>query len=170
MTALFKPIGWFSLCLFLVACGFHLRGHIEIPDSMRTAYVQSQVDDPFIQQVRTRLEQYGIEVTHTPEQASSLLSILNLSHHSSVSSVSSSTNTRQYTLVYVLSFDFFVQGKALLRHQAVRSSRTLTVDANRILGSDDEELTLKQEMQQDLLRKLMYRLTAAIKSQSRQPT
>lgn len=152
------------ILLSLIGCGFHLRGQMALPPAVKNISVISDVDDPFIQQIKQRLEQYSINVTDDEKLSASVLTINNLTHRSSVSSVSSSTNTRQYYLSYQLFFSLTVNKKILLNNQSVTSSRTLTVDANRILGSDDEEITLKQEMQQDLLRKLMQRLSAQFKT------
>lgn len=151
------------LCFYLNACGFHLRGKLDLPASLKSMYLSTQINDPFMQQLRHRINDYGIVLTNNAKSAFTQLTIINLSHHSSVSGISSSTNTRQYTLTYQLTFSFTIDNKLILSKQSIYSSRTLTVDANRILGSDDEEITLKQEMQQDILRQLMAQITAELK-------
>ena len=151
------------LLALLVSCGFHLRGQVTIPENLKKLRLTSQISDPIVQQLKITLQKYGIIVVNAGQKAPSQLTIESLDHNTAFATTSANTNTKQYNITYNLTFSLFSEEKPLLSHAVVSSSRTLTVNANRILGSDDEEITLKQEMQQELVQKLLTRVTATLK-------
>jgi len=152
------------LFVLLVGCGFHLRGQVTIPENLKKLMLTSQISDPIIQQLRVTLQKYGITVVDAGQKAPSQLTIESLAHNTAFTTTSANTNTKQYNITYNLVFSLFSEGKPILSHAAVSSSRVLTVNSNRILGSDDEEITLKQEIQQELVQKLLTRVTATLKN------
>jgi len=52
------------------------------------------------------------------------------------------------------------KGKLILPPQTVASARNLTLNANQILGSNNQLTLLKQELEQDVVNKIYNRLTA----------
>ena len=151
------------LLVLLVSCGFHLRGQVTIPENLKQLRLISQISDPIVQQLKITLQKYGIIVVNAGQKAPSQLTIESLDHNTAFATTSANTNTKQYNITYNLTFSLLSEEKPILSHAVVSSSRTLTVNANRILGSDDEEITLKQEMQQELVQKLLTRVTATLK-------
>lgn len=146
--------------LSLSSCGFHLRGSIEIPrwlDSIAIIHTGYYELNHLLKQ---QFEAYHILVQDDPSQANYWLFIQSESFQQQISSVSSSTTPRQYQLTYIVQFRLQSrQGREVIPSGQIVSTRQLTVNSDRILGSDDEEAILKQEMRRDLVIQLMNRLS-----------
>lgn len=69
--------------------------------------------------------------------------------------ISASTTPRQYELMYTVYFRLTDHtGRVLIPASAVRITRPLTINNDRILGSNAEERTMIREMQQDAARQI----------------
>ncbi len=126
-----------AFILSLVSCGFHLRGYIPIPTSLSKLYIQS--DDAyssFSQSLVSALRNRGIEVVSSPQQAPITLEIIDESSRSQVGALSATTETRQYTLFYTVTYQLRnSEGDAITQAQSVTTQRTFTVDLEEVLGS-----------------------------------
>ena len=150
-----------SLCLTLAACGFHLRGMLSLPASMQKLTVLSLSNDsPLVPTLTSALQVAGVDVV-PPGQAPFTLTILTDDFTSSIGSISASTNTRQYSLSYRVSIQLNDKdGTIVIAPSTLQTYRTLTVDANMILGSNSQEFTLKQEMREDIVQKVLAQIAS----------
>lgn len=146
----------------LSACGFHLRGNVPLPPGLSPIYIETASPyDPFIQTLEETLTHRGIALAESPKDASTTLHIIRLNLAENLNSVSASTNTRQYTLVYSVEFELLgKKGQILLPQAALSTSSPVTVNSSQVLSTSSEEQTIKQEMQQRLVQQLMARLGA----------
>ncbi len=151
------------LALILSACGFHLRGNINIPPWLNNiAIIDNANNSGFRQRLTSQLEAYDINITPSAEQASYWIVIQYAGYQKQITSVGSGSNPRQYLLIY--SVDFMLEdgkGKLILPLTHVSSTRQLTINNNRILGSDEEASLLIKEMQQDAALQLLNRINHA---------
>lgn len=149
------------LTLLLSACGFHLRGSIEMPKWLDDVYIISQTGDrELVSTLETQLKAYRIALNHHPEQAKYWLVIQNTQQKQEITSVGTGSNPRQYLLIYAV--DFLLQkpkGKAVIPLSHVAVTRQLTVNNNRILGSNEEESLLIKEMQRDAAMQIMNKIS-----------
>ncbi len=151
-----------SMTLLLSACGFHLRGKTPLPAQLQNLAISSDTPySDFSKQLKSTMRDMGITVDDNTAQAPYRLRIISAVNSEIVGSISSSTNTRIYTLYFTVNYQLLdKQGKIILPTQTVSSYRTLTVNANQVLGSSIESLTLQREMRSDVIEKIMYRLAA----------
>lgn len=149
------------LVLLLSACGFHLRGMVDIPlwlDSV--AIISNDGNKPFEMRLESGLEAYKIKVIPEPAQAHYWLIInkSNLQQH--IISVGASTNPRQYQLIMTIEFQLQSNtGKIIQPSRQIMVTRQFTVNNDRILGSNEEEATLISEMQQEAVIQIINRLS-----------
>ncbi|MFI4918275.1 MAG: LPS assembly lipoprotein LptE [Legionellales bacterium] len=148
------------ISLLLSACGFHLRGMIDVPKWLTNVAISSKSNDlEFVSMLKSTLEGYHIEVNPEPALAHYWLIINHVTYQRQIVSVGASTNPRQYQLT--LSVGYMLQtrkGQIIKASRQVSVSRQLTVNNDRILGSNDEETILINEMRQEAVVQLINRL------------
>lgn len=149
------------LALLLSACGFHLRGVVDIPKWLNNVAVISQeADKQFTPMLRANLESYKIRVNPEPMDAAYWIVIKKINLEQNIVSIGASTNPRQYQLVLTVSFMLQTRkGEVLKPVRQVTVYRQLTVNNDRILGSNQEEALLINEMRQDAVIQIINRLS-----------
>ncbi len=146
--------------MLLSACGFHLRGMMELPSWFTQVSIISKDNDlEFHSLLKSQLEINKIQVCPDPMLAPYWLMINAIRYQKQIVSIGSSTNPRQYQLI--LSLEFCVQtskGEPILPNKQIVVTRQLTVDNDRILGSNSEEHLFLIEMKQNAVIQLINRL------------
>lgn len=136
------------LVLCLSACGFHLRGLIDVPEWLNNVSIISRDGNKELASVlKSQLEGYRIKVNPDPSLAKYWLIINKSNLQRQIISIGASTNPRQYQLI--LTIEFMLQsskGQIIKAPRIISVSRQLTVNNDRILGSNDEESVLVSEM------------------------
>lgn len=147
--------------LTLSACGFHLKGVIDLPKWFNGIYVGGNgIPAPLLQLLRNQIEANGRRVQQEPRNAQYLLVILSEHLNKNLTSVSASTSPRQYELTYSVSYQLVSrQGRRLQGPSTLKVVRFLTVNNDRILGSDFEEATIVSEMRRDIVSRLLQRIS-----------
>lgn len=147
------------LSLLISSCGFHLRGFIDMPAWLNdVAIILESANHDLGPMLTAQLEAYHIRVSNDPQNAHYWLIIEQDHEDQQLISVSSSTTPRQYQLLYTVQFKLQEAKGKVITAGRVTTSRQLTVNSNRILGSNDEENTLKHEMRRDAVIKIMNRI------------
>lgn len=162
----------------LTACSFHLRGRAPLPAQLQPLFISTnQPFSDFTKQLKTNLKSTSTEIVDGANKAAYTLQIISAVYTQSIGSISASTNTRLYTLILTVNYQLLNrQGKTILPIQAIAATRTLTVNANQVLGSSIEALTMKREMRDEVIQKMVYRLASGNtrrllnKSKSSQPS
>ncbi len=158
MKKLFIPL---VFALLLSACGFHLRGMINIPTWLNNIAIIVKNDDKQLSSIlNAQLEGYKIQVNPDPALAKYWLVINQVLIQQQIISVGASTNPRQYTLI--LTIEFMLQtrkGTIIKAPKTVSVTRQLTINNDRILGSSDEENILLGEMKQDAVIQIINQLS-----------
>lgn len=149
------------LALCLSACGFHLRGLVELPVWLTQVAIINQDGNnrELVSFLKEQLEGYKVHVHSDPLQAAHWLIINRSSFQQQITSVGASTNPRQYQLS--LTVEFMLQtrkGQIIKPPRDVVVIRQMTVNNDRILGSNDEERLLMSEMLQEAAVQILNRL------------
>lgn len=156
----------FIVCftVLLVGCGFHLRGMVAMPSWLNNVAIvaENSTSHELITLLKNQFHAYTIRLAPSVNKASYILIIESDSSQQQITSVSASTTPRQYQLIYIVRFKMVNRkGKEILPSSQVAVSRQLTVNNDRILGSDAEEATIHAEMQRDAVIQIINRLHAA---------
>lgn len=141
------------LSLFLTACGFHLRGMMEVPTWLHDVAISADaVDTELVAMLKSQLNSSKVKVHRNILEAPYLLVITNSNFQQRIISIGASTNPRQYELI--LTVELMLQskkGEILLPKRQIMVTRQLTVNNDRILGSNEEERILMNEMRQEAI-------------------
>lgn len=149
------------LSINLLSCGFHLRGFIDLPSWLRNVSVINNTHDQELKNiVATRLKSNNITTLPCPEDADIHLVLLNEEFRQDISSVSSASSPRQYQLSYKLCFSVVKKdGTIIVPPTKINVSRQITINNNRILGSDNEEAITKREIKNNAVTQLLSRIS-----------
>lgn len=153
------------LALVLAGCGFHLRGAPDIPPEMARTYIDTEDRySLFYRKLSRHLEQSGIELVDSPEEATAELVILADDTGQRVLSVSARNVPREYEVYYTIYYSL-VSGPAVLMEPQLKTlTRDYTYDETRVLGKAREEDLLREAITDDLVRLVMFQLSSLHKS------
>lgn len=145
----------------LTGCGFHLRGIAEIPKWLNNvAIITSDSNKELISLLNTILEGYKIQVNSDPDKADYWLIVEKPTLQQQIISVGASTNPRQYQLILTIQYSLQTRkGEIIKPKRSVVVNRQLTVNNDRILGSNEEETILVNEMRRDAVIQILNRLS-----------
>lgn len=159
-----KFLRYFFLVSLLIqtACHFHLRGIEEVPIQFHSIALKFQNVSPEWRDIlTTQLQRAHATVLDAPQSSAFLLTILQEDIQRNIMSVSSGSSSREYQLIYKVVFSFEkIKGPIYLSDASVLVTRFLTINNDRILGSQDEEEKIIHNMRQDAAIQIMYRLNA----------
>lgn len=163
MAAKRRVVGLSLLALLLAglsACGFRLRGEVELPPILQDTYIDSR--DPYTgiaRPLRTQLERSGASVLEDRQQASGVIRVISERSENRVLSVGSSGKATEYELYNEVTFSLTdAAGKELLKPQTVRMIRDLTFDQNELLGKISEADSIHRQMLESLARQILTRI------------
>jgi len=148
-----------SLLVFLSACGFHLRGQVDLPVGLRILDLNAQLADNLTQNIlRQSLLSNGVTLS---ADAPYTLKILNESGDRRVLTVTSNAKASEYELIQNLTFELLdTKGNSISKAQTITSYRTLQYDASAEIGKAQEETNLRREMKQSNAYNVLLRLKA----------
>lgn len=148
-----------SLLVFLSACGFHLRGQVDLPVGLRILDLNAQLADNLTQNIlRQSLLSNGVTLS---VDAPYTLKILNESGDCRVLTVTSNAKASEYELIQNLTFELLdTKGNSISKAQTITSYRTLQYDASAEIGKAQEETNLRREMKQSNAYNVLLRLKA----------
>lgn len=149
------------IALLLSACGFHLRGMIDIPAWLeRVAIISKEGNKELVELLQAQLEGYKIHVTEDLTQAKYWLVINYVTVNQQIISIGASTNPRQYQLMLTAEFLLKTPNGVLVKPaRKIFITRQFTVNNDRILGSNEEEAMLINEMRQEAAVQIINRLS-----------
>lgn len=160
-----------ALLLALTACGFHLKGYS--PGTMRplpfaTLYLNG--GGSIAGDLRTQLKiDPRITLVDRPQDADAVLTVNNEQRRKDILTINSAGQINQYLLIMRFDAKLTVHGQEYTPLMQIRVRRTLNYTNSEILGKDQEELLLWNDMRQDaadqIVRRLSYLKPAAESSE-----
>ncbi len=152
----------FCLVFLVASCGFHLQSEIKLAPPLQRMYLQT--GDPYgtlARNLQQDLKLSGVQMVSSPAEASTILVILRDDTSQVLLSVSGTQQTRQYTLIVTVVFEITDhKGKSLIGPQTLTESRTITIQANRVLGSSNEANLFYQQMRRTLAYAIINRIAS----------
>jgi LPS-assembly lipoprotein len=150
----------------LIACGFHLRGPLELPPALKETRIAGVAAfAPLTLELKKVLTNAGAKVVSPSSKTFlSTITISNESYERRVLSVDSQGRAAEYGLVY--SFYFEVsddKGKVLVPSQKIELVRDYRFDPNNVLAKDAEEAKIHSDMISFAVRQLIRRVDATLK-------
>lgn len=153
-----KTVFIFFLSVLLTACGFHLRGYVDMPDHLKTVYISPDNPyDPTQRELRQVLRLSSVTVAESPENVYTL-KLLGENYNTEALIIGTDGLVKQEQMNLSLRYQLIPPDGEALPEQTVRTQRDLNVDQNQILGQNQEENILLREMRADLAQQLLRRL------------
>jgi Rare lipoprotein B len=147
------------LASLLAGCGFRLAGQGNIPDELNNTHVQNvSANKKMVSLVEMNLRANQINVVPA-DNASALLRLLNEETDRAVISLDNDGKAREFELLLRITFE--VKGsenKVILAKQNIKLNRDFVFDVNNLLGANEEEEKLFDEMRRDAARLIINRL------------
>ena len=150
----------FMLSMLISACGFHLRGDIELPALYERVLIVDRGNTATARPLADFLENIGSEIVSRPEDATAVITLLSRGTQRRALAVGGKS-IREYELQ--LNIAFIVQnalGEQIGEQQNVSLTRTYRNDPNDVLGKSNEESVIIEEMNQNILTQILFRLKA----------
>ena len=151
----------------LSACGFHLRGDVDLPPALEETYLESE--NPYTgmaRALRIELEAAGGRILESGEGATAVLHIVREISENRILSVGSTGKASEYELFNEVVFSLSdAQGKVLIKPQTLRMSRDLVFDETELLGKISEAEGIHRQMRRNLARQIIIRIGAGLRQQ-----
>ena len=145
----------------LAACGWHLRGlqSIELPFS--TLYLQTRdVDAKLVEQLTRQLARQDINLAPSGVGQYQLL-LENYREDKRVLTTDSRGRATDYQLTSSVDIQLLDdQQQLILEQQTLELVRSYNFDADNVASANEEEALLREEMKQELARRILLRLQA----------
>ena len=152
----------FFLCLsILTACGFHLRGQVELPEQLSPLYVEAKnADSDLVRELYSLFRANNIKNSESKSGSSAFLNISQTNKSRRVLSVDSRGRVREYELS--LRVQYSLSGKNISdMDKAIHLTRDLLFDPDSVLAIGYEQEVLYQDMNRDAARLILQQLGAA---------
>ena len=152
--------GLIGVTLLIGGCGFHLEGHVPLPQPIRKPYIRAlDQQSDFVQSLRRQMLISGASPVDSSDRASAVVDILDDTVTRRVLSVSAQNRPTEYQVTYTVRFRVTAGGRELLAPQQVATVRSYSFDESLLLAKEHEEAILQQAMGQDLADIVMRRLS-----------
>ena len=153
-----------ALAVSLYACGFQLRGSINLSSDMSPIYIEQNSVFELASEIKTLLASNQIAMVDTASQSKSQLILLNDSKSQSVLSVDGNGQAREYLLSYRVNFVIKVNLNNNTEIGAVPDSltvsRTWLFDPDAVLAVTNEAELLYNDMQREAARLILLKINA----------
>lgn len=149
----------------LSACGYHLRGALELPEALKKMYVKGASPELSTAVERTFRGTSGELVTKA-EEAGMILNVLDEFYQRRTISLSSTGYSNEFELTYRLSFDLLDgEGNTLVSNQTIEVMKTYynAQSSETLLSKDNEEIVLRHELYDEAVRSVIQRARAELK-------
>lgn len=146
-----------SLMILLSACGWHLRGQVNLPVSLRILDVNVSAVD-FVSQNAIKQSLLSNSVTISKDAQYQLKVIREIADKRTLA-VTSNAKASEYELIQTLEFQVLDSNKDIISETlSVTTYQTLLYDADAEIGKAQEEQNLRLEMKQANAYKMLLRL------------
>ncbi|WP_428609378.1 LPS assembly lipoprotein LptE [Sedimenticola sp.] len=148
----------------LQGCGFKLRGSVDLPSHIGPVYIQGLGEYDLLRRELSQMLSFSdIPVAKDAKGASSILTISNRASDRRVISVDGNGNVAEYELHEGAKFSLRGTDKReLVKEQSVSAITTYLNSETQVLGKQQEEGTLRNDLQRDLASQIMRRLQAQL--------
>jgi len=162
-----------TIAASLHACGFQLRGSIDISEDISPIYIEQNYVFDLAREIKSLLAMNKIEIVEDAKQSKAQLTLLNEEKSRRVLSVDGSGRAREYLLIYKV--NFVIKTKQLetsaIENSEVKNNqdsvsirRNLLFDPDAVLAVTNEAEILYNDMRRDAARLILLRLQARSKS------
>ena len=160
--ATFNKLIGLSLALLLSACGFQLRGNVDLPDGVEPIYIGGlNTSGQLSIELRNLLTAYGIELSSDSAQANYQILISEQKTDRRTASLGAGARVAEYQLIESVSFELRnKKGRTVLGPITLTERKIMPNDPNKVVSTAEEEKILRRDMLQQLAAKIARQLRA----------
>ncbi|MGZ8152532.1 MAG: LPS-assembly lipoprotein LptE [Methylovulum sp.] len=157
----------FVMALLLSACGYHLRGALELPANMKNIYVEG-ASGPLLEHFRQIMKASSVQLADSRKGAGIVVKIANEDFNRRVLSLSTRGKSNEFELVYRLDYAFANASDAqLMGRQTVEIRREYYNDQQFIIAKDNEEAVIRNEMYQQAVNTIVNRARVVLEANAK---
>jgi LPS-assembly lipoprotein len=159
-----SPTLFLMTFLLLTACGYQLRGVVQLPKGMENIYLEN-ASGPLRDEIKKALKFSKGQLVATPQAAGVVIKISQEKMKTRVLSLSATGKANQFELIYSLIFSVYEpSGKLLLANQRVQNQRSYFNNQQEILAQTNEEQLIRNEMYNQAVRSIVIRTRIAMEN------
>ena len=148
-----------GIVIALNACGFHLRGDVQLTAQLSPLYIADSGPYELRSEIRALLRSSNVKLANSSKQAAAVLTIEQASPTRRVLSVDSRGRAREYEVQYRVRYRVSRQSaRPVVRN--ITLTRELLFDPDSVLALDYETQTLYSDMRRDAARLMLQQLQA----------
>lgn len=142
------------------ACGWHLRGSLNLPSDLKAIHISNQSGNSITQSELERLLAHnGIDRADSPAQAQYTIRLSNEREERRTISVDNSGLASEYELINEVDYTISdAQGALLAPLSTARVIRSFNFDRNDVIANNDEENLIRKEMRTQIAAQIINRL------------
>jgi LPS-assembly lipoprotein len=160
---LFPLVLIFGLGL-LPACGYHLRGSVDIPESLKNVYLSGAASSLQSEMV-SLLKASNAQIAPSIDKAGIVIKVMREEMKNRVVSLGTTGKSTESEVNYYLRFQFFDnKDKPIMDEQTLEISREFFNDQTAVLARSSEELVIRNELYKQAARMLMARARIAVET------
>ncbi len=153
-----RTLFYVILVVSLTSCGFHMRGAEDL--SFNSVFIQGNTL-VISKNLNKTLRTNGVKVLDSAENAELLLEMVGEESEKRILSLSGTGAVNEFELYYRVHYRTKrVDSELWSQVQTIESRRDYTFSDANLLAKQDEENRLNHDMQSDVIRALMHRLSA----------
>ncbi len=155
------------LLLFVSACGYHLRGEINVPANLQSVYLQG-ASPQLRKALRNALVSSNVSLVDAITQADVVVQVDKEHMDNRVLSLSTTGRANEYELAYSLQYRLLDKsGKSLAKPQTIRINKDYYNNQQTVLAKNNEEQVIRKEIYRQAVRALFTRYHALLGSKQR---
>jgi LPS-assembly lipoprotein len=149
------------LSTLIAACGFQLRGAVELPEGVRKVYVATSDElSPFAVQLDQALRDSGAAFAGSAGEAAAVIRIEQDHTGQRVLSVSARNTPQEYQVYYSVQYSIDRAGQEAVPRQSIELTRSYSYNESAALAKDREEAILREAIARDLADLVVRRLAS----------
>lgn len=147
--------------LLLTACGFRLQGHVPLPASLASTWIETEdAQSDFVVDLKRALRASGATLAARREEATAVLRVERDELTESVLSISGRNLPREVELTYSVRLAVEGQGRTLIPSEQFAVSRDQSFVEEQLLAKEREQEILRAALARDLVGVVMRRLSS----------
>lgn len=156
----------------LSACGWRLRGTLDIANGLETIYVTAQdAHGNLVTDLRRLLEANKITLVNSAQEAQLSINIIRERQERRTVSVGSNALAAEYELTMEAEYSIRTDTTGALDTPKIATvTRSFTFDENDVISKAEEESLIQEEMRRDLAQQIIRRVNVIAKSLSKPAT
>ncbi|GBE08898.1 LPS-assembly lipoprotein LptE precursor [bacterium BMS3Bbin11] len=143
----------------LSGCGFHLRGTVVLPDSIRSVAISSP--DGKLKDILTdRLESSKVTVVASPTSDSANIKITSVKFSREIRTIDERGKSTGYVIILKVGYKVFdSKGKELIKPSVSTARRDYNFNPDQLLSATREEELLRDDMRGDVAQGILSKMS-----------